>query len=305
MNKAPLLLLLVISIAAQNCEHCKPATQIATCPDYHCYMCGKNEVLNLDTLNCDCKGDFYRINGFCSRCPEGYSYDPITQWCEGINPCGPNQVLVDQKCQCQTGLIVIQNICQRCPVNQTYFPQYDACRCSPGYSLINGSCILVECGDNQVYSDAQQACVCAFGYYLINNTCGRCRNSEIYSAATQSCSPIVIPKCGHNEYYYECCCFCEEGYVRVNGDCVRCPENSSYNWNLNACVCDPGYFFVGEEVKQLPYQPQDTGSSFTSNPGYTYSAYGPSGGAGKAAVIKTYSNYDNSGINILRVRSGQ
>lgn len=197
--RTTLSLLLLLTVAfSQNCPGCKPATQIATCPDYHCYRCDKNEVLNIDTLNCDCLEGYYRINGFCGQCPAGYSYDPITQWCEGINTCGPNQVLVNQVCQCQPGLIVIQNICQRCPVNQTYYPQYDACRCSPGYSLVDGSCILIECGLNQVYSDTQLKCVCAFGYYLVNGTCGTCPNSQVYSSDTQSCSPIVRPTCGFN-----------------------------------------------------------------------------------------------------------
>lgn len=163
----------------------------------------------------------------------------------GIDPCGPNQVLVNGTCQCQPGLQIIQNICQRCPINQTYYPQYDACRCSQGYSSVNGSCILVTCGTNQVYSDSQQACVCAFGYYLVKGVCGKCSNKEVYNSATQSCSPLITPTCGFNEYYYECCCFCQNGYVRISGKCSTCPEHSSYDWTTNSCVCDEGYYFVG------------------------------------------------------------
>jgi hypothetical protein len=237
----------------------------------------------------------------CGKCPAGYEYDPVTQWCNGVNTCGPNQVLVNGICQCQPGLQVIQNICQRCPVNQTYFPQFDACRCSPGFSNINGSCILVSCGANEVYSESRQACVCDFGFYLVNGVCGRCTNREVYNSANQSCSPFVQPVCGMNEYWYECCCFCHLGYVRIGGKCVTCPENSSYDWHLNACVCDQGYYFVGEEVLQLPYQSADTGSSFTSNPGHVYSAYGPSTGPGQSGVITVFSNYDQNNVNIRGV----
>ena len=148
-----LLLLVATSAYYDNCRDCKPATKVASCPDYHCYRCGRNEVLDLYTLQCQCIENYYRVNGVCGQCPEGYSYDPITQWCTGDTPCGVNQVLVNGVCQCQPGLVVIQNICQGCPVNQTYFPDYDACRCSPGYSLINGLCILVECGYREVYSE--------------------------------------------------------------------------------------------------------------------------------------------------------
>jgi hypothetical protein len=292
-----LTLLLLTAVSSQNCNGCKPAPQIATCPDLHCYQCGTNEALNPTTLNCECTGSNYRINGVCGVCPDGYAYDPVTEWCNGINTCGPNQVLVNGTCQCQPGLQVIQNICQRCPVNQTYFAQYDACRCSPGYSSINNSCIIVTCSANQVYSDAQQACVCDFGYYLVNGVCGRCANNEVYNSAAQTCSPLVAPTCGFNEYFYECCCFCQNGYVRISGACNTCPAHSSYDWTTNACVCDQGYYFVGEQVLQLPYQSQDTGSSFTSNPGYAYSAYGPSFGAGASASINQFSNYDASGVN--------
>jgi hypothetical protein len=302
---ALLVLLLAMSAAAQNCRGCRPAEKVATCTDYHCYRCRRNEVLNLDTFECDCKEGFYRVNGRCAVCPEGYVYDEITQWCTGVNPCGPNQVLVNGVCQCQPGLVVIQNICQRCPVNQTYYPQYDACRCSPGFSLVDGDCILVECKTNEVYSESAQACVCAFGFYLIRTQsgeliiekCDRCKKNEAYNSITKTCSVLDKPTCGFNEYFYECCCFCENGYVRIGGQCVTCPRHSSYDWNLNACVCDEGYYFVGEEVKVLPYQSQDTGSSFTSNPAYIYSAYGPSLGAGGSATITQSSNYDGSGIN--------
>ena len=87
--------------------------------------------------------------------------------CEGINPCGINQHLVGGVCKCLPGLVVIQNICQRCPINQTYFPSYDACRCSIGYSLVNGTCILIDCVTNQVYDADKQACVCKQGYYEV------------------------------------------------------------------------------------------------------------------------------------------
>lgn len=291
------LLLLASTAIAQNCLGCTPPAQIKACSDYHCYRCDRNEELNLHTRLCDCREGFYRVNGRCRVCPEGYYYDEDLQWCVGIDTCGPNQVLIDGICQCQPGLIVIQNICQRCPENQTYYPQYDACRCSPGYSLVDGNCILVTCGKNQVYSDKEQKCVCEIGYYLINGVCDRCPKGKIYNSKDQTCEDPIAPVCGFNEYWYECCCFCELGYIRISGVCVKCPKHSSYNWHLNACVCDEGYYFVGEEIKQLPYQSRDTGSSFTSNPGRIYSGYGPSWGSGNSATLVSYSNYDASGVN--------
>lgn len=150
------ILLLTISMALYKdyctTSNCRPAKRTKSCTDYFCYQCDKNEKLNIKTLQCECIEGFYRINGRCGQCPAGYEYDEITQWCNGINPCAVNQVLVNGVCQCQPGLIVIQNICQRCPVNQTYFPEFDACRCSNGFSLINNTCIKIDCGINQVYS---------------------------------------------------------------------------------------------------------------------------------------------------------
>lgn len=238
------------------------------------------------------------INGVCGKCSKGYRYDAVRQQCIGINPCGINQYLVGGVCKCLPGLIVIQNICQRCPVNQTYFPAYDACRCSTNYTLVNGNCILIPCKDREVYDPKQQKCVCEFGYYLVNATCSYCPNHLVYFAANQSCIPIVIPVCGFNEYFYECCCFCERGYIKINGACNRCPAHSSYDWNTDSCVCDPGWFFVGEEVMQAPYQQQDTGSSFTSNPSYSYSYKAPyTGTPSNQPIIVVGSSYDASGIN--------
>ena len=60
----------------------------------------------------------------------------------------------------------------------------------------------------------------------------------------------------------------------------------------------PGYYFVGEDVKMIPYQTHDTGSSFTTNPGYVYSSKGPYGAmAINQPIIITSSNYDHNGVN--------
>lgn len=63
-------------------------------------------------------------------------------------------------------------------------------------------------------------------------------------------------------------------------------------------MCDAGYYFVGEEVKQIPYQQSDTGSSFTSNPTYLYSYKDPfSGSLASSPIIVLGSNYDASQVN--------
>jgi hypothetical protein len=307
-GKALLLLMLLAALSLayndklwkiDDCPSCKPAVKVANCNQPQCYHCGTNEVLNQATLYCECQPGFQPINGYCGKCREGYQYDPVLMQCVGVNPCGINQELVNGTCKCLSGLQVIQNFCQRCPANQTYFAQFDACRCSEGYSLVNGSCIFVTCLVNEVYSVDAQACVCGFGYYRINGTCGQCLLNQIFSPATNSCLNNTPPTCGLHEYWFEICCFCEIGYVRISGVCVTCPAHSSYDWNTDSCVCDPGWYFVGEEVKQLPYQYQDTGSSFTTNPSYSYSYKAPSNGIpSQEPTIVQGSNYDASGINI-------
>ena len=219
--------------------------------------------------------------------------------CIGINPCGINQHLVGTTCKCLPGLIVIQNICQRCPTNQSYFAEFDACRCSVGYTAVNGSCILVTCQEFEVYSVNDQACICANGYYRINGTCGQCNMNEVYDASTQSCTVFVPPSCSIHEYFYENCCFCEIGYVRIGGVCIACPENSFYDWNTDSCICKPGYYFVGEKVMRLPVQSHDTGSSFTTNPSYSYSYKSFHTGVPNSEPINIKgSNWDGSGLNI-------
>lgn len=305
MNKTVLIVLLLAvgSFAynvGQGCSAtwCKPAVKVQSCIQAYCYRCGVNEVLNQDTYYCDCKAGYLPINGVCGKCAEGYQYDSVMQQCIGINPCGINQYLVNGVCKCLPGLIVIQNICQRCPTNQTYFAQYDACRCSTGFTLLNGNCVLINCVVNEVYSADAQACVCASGYFRINGVCGQCLMNQVYNSATQTCNTIVPPNCGFNEYWYENCCFCEIGYVRISGTCISCPEHSSYDWNTDSCVCDAGYYFVGETVAQIPYQYYDTGSSYTSNPSYSYSYKAPySGVAATEPIIVVGSNYDASNIN--------
>jgi hypothetical protein len=80
--------------------------------------------------------------------------------------------------------------------------------------------------------------------------------------------------------------------------CNVCPEHSSYDRTTDTCVCDFGYYFTNEGVLALPYQSQVTGSSFTSNPGYTYSYKAPYNGvAANQPIIVVGSNYDQQGIN--------
>ena len=78
---------------------------------------------------------------------------------------------------------------------------------------------------------------------------------------------------------------------------MTCPEHSSYNWNINACVCDPGYYFVGEEIRRLPPSYVDTGSSVITNPASIYVSYGPTWGTEAYATLTQYSTYDYSGLN--------
>lgn len=255
-------------------------------------------MFNPDTLYCDCLPGYVPINGQCGKCRDGYQYDPVMQQCIGVNPCGINQYLVNGTCKCLPGLIVIQNICQRCPTNMTYYQEFDACRCTIGYTSLNGSCVYIECGLNEVYSVDSQKCVCAFGYYLISGSCSQCPIDKVYNVVNQSCDPFVTPTCGVHEYFFETCCFCERGYVKIDGKCGICPKHSSYDWNTDSCVCDPGYYFVGEQVKQVPYQYYDTGSSFNNNPGYTYSYKAPySSTPNEQPIIVIGSNYDSSAVN--------
>ena len=122
--------------------------------------------------------------------------------------------------------------------------------------------------------------------------------NEVYNAATQTCDIFIPPVCGLHEYWFEICCWCEIGFVRIGGRCVVCPENSYYDWNTDSCVCKPGYYFVGEQVRLIPYQTHDTGSSFTTNPGFTYTYKGPYGSVPVNQPISiTGSSYDHNGVN--------
>lgn len=203
----------------------------------------------MTSLLCTCSAGYYRIQGVCTVCPAGTTYNPLTQWCEGNGNngyCGYNQYYdpVSKYCYCNPGTYLIMGACSSCPANSYYDPNYGVCRCQQDYSLVNNTCILIPCRPNQYYDPISQTCVCSPGYYLINNVCGQCSGNLVYNPYYRQCVPPSQTQCGLNEYFYQCCCFCSPGYSRINGVCTACPPNSHFDWSQNCCVGDNGYLMI-------------------------------------------------------------
>lgn len=229
--------------------------------------CGTNEVLNFNTLVCECQGGFYKINGVCGGCQPYATYNKFTQKCDCIqgyvlnnnncipatrpplpptplpvpsSPCPPNQILVNQVCQCRVGFFLINGACTQCPTGQFYDASLAVCR--------------IPCLTNEVYNKYTRVCECATSYFRINGTCTQCPGNTTYSPASGNCGcpsgytnkgNYCVIGCGINEIFQNGQCCCITGYYPVNGICGQCEWNEVYDQGLGICrvPCDAKRIF--------------------------------------------------------------
>lgn len=170
-------------------------------------------------------------NGGCLNCSRGFFLD-ISGRCKQVNPlckgadskglcidCYPGYTLVSGACiigrtKVQANCFKVQNgICTKCfsryylnnvgecqPINplcKTFNPSGACTSCYPGYSLINGECLISGAGgtgqQNCAKTDANNICTsCYSGYYLsASNTCLKvndlCKTRNILNTICTSC----------------------------------------------------------------------------------------------------------------------
>jgi hypothetical protein len=150
-------------------------------------MCSNNEIYTSGT--CICIDGYYRINGVCGLCDDGYRYDFKQLICKPI--CTENSNYNNGKCLCNDGYYMINKRCQNCAYGTSYNSNTKSCS-----NL---------CGDNEVYSPG--GCVCINNYNRVNGSCQRCPYLTVYEESTMSC-------------------VCGKGLELVYGQCVaECKNN--------------------------------------------------------------------------------
>lgn len=148
--------------------------------------------------------------------------------------CPSNQVRMNGKCVCSPGNKIINGACTNCPRYSQYV--HGVCVCYNGNPPIDGQCQKLSCPDpNHVYDSISKSCKCKGPLVWMR---GRCE---------------YLKGCGENEYWCGTHCACHYGYMRQSGKCVKstavvpkCPPFSTFDAISYRCVCNAGYFSMGE-----------------------------------------------------------
>lgn len=212
-----------------------------------------------------CSANEGQANGWCVKCPTGFTKDPATGTCSRPIVCAPGSIVNADNTGCWTCPGGTQfssdgKACVRaCPANRpdmvfnetvqtappAGYPQTAGfapwrggdCRC-PGNTYDNGeACVAIPtCGVDMSFNVSLQACVPACGPSGIlgpvidgRRECVACPNGQV--AADGQC----VDPCG-------------AGQVRVGGTCVYCPGGSQPSGATNVAgeqlscssVCGPG-----------------------------------------------------------------
>jgi len=163
-------------------------------------------------------------------CPPLQVYDSIYRICRV--DCKHNEVwdTTIRACRCLPGFYLVQGVCSQCnPKTQVYDQKNQCCDCKSGYFKTagqgcNGVCIP-RCTDNEDWLGNR--CACKPGFYLINNFCTKCPEGQIYDIYERVCKI----QCGHNQVYNfnSGKCDCIKGFVIIQGTCSKCPEGLEYD----------------------------------------------------------------------------
>ncbi|XP_015172869.1 PREDICTED: nidogen-2 isoform X3 [Polistes dominula] len=222
---------------------------------YTCYS--ENDTITEDTLqpqcsndSCWCPSGWKLQDDICIREEDGYTtVDYIRDYeCNDNSDCMKNE---------------------RCTYNPTS-SRYE-CTCNPGFSMVDGQCVVADCSTNpsQCHVNAQCVstgdggfkCSCIDGYH--GDGVRQCIEDHIGCNVIFNCGKFAA--CGYNQTTTNYVCICQKGYYGdgftclPQSSCKRDPSLCSPNAscvpagdNNFACVCNDGYTGDGTNCRTRP-----------------------------------------------------
>jgi hypothetical protein len=223
--------------------------------------------VRINSTHCACtNSSLIMVNGVCSRCPEGSTWN-FTK-CVPVCEVGSTWNTTLKKCICDTGYKRVGSRCVPCGANQ--IGVNEQCLGCPAYSFLSINNCICEDGYQEDRSSGNQVCRsrCPLGsqqdiaakrcrctelnYFLQGGVCRPCGvnqisdgiecklcpSNSVVSGSTCQCKNVneevydkinrVCVRCGENEFPYR-------------GVCASCPINSTLDQAKGRCVCKPGY----------------------------------------------------------------
>ncbi|XP_078048205.1 nidogen isoform X4 [Augochlora pura] len=215
--------------------------------------CTKTEVSCMEVDICDPKASCQSEEPLAKCvCNPGYEGDGTT--CSPIDKCSSNA-------DCTEG-----EMCSYNPSSSRH-----ECTCSPGYSMVDGRCVVSDCSTNPRQCHVNAHCVSAGdgGYQCVCNEgyngdgIRQCVEDHIGCNVLNNCGRNAI--CGYNEAAANFACVCQPGFY---GDGFTCLPQSSCRRdpalcspdatcvpagdNQFACMCNEGYSGDGTSCKPRP-----------------------------------------------------
>lgn len=212
----------------------------------------------------NCKSNCYQCSpnlGICSKCREGYYWDPTLIMCRFLAEAKPGckfQRTMSTCQQCNEGFVLNQNQCIKCAVTNCLdcSEGSNICKkCLAGYTSTttsnqNSNCGL-RCGvtncDTCTPGNANSCLKCLDGYRLVNpTTCERCTDQNCLdcSDSVNVCKIKAPLKSCKNGFYWDGskCVVCGNNCVECDfrGVCLGCDSTRGYYMKEDS-RCHTGY----------------------------------------------------------------
>ncbi|XP_031781812.1 nidogen isoform X2 [Nasonia vitripennis] len=232
---------------------------------------------------------------YMCQCNPGYEGDGMECSkseisCLDVDICDPNASCRQDdpiaKCVCNTGYKGDGTTCspydecrehKECSENEwcSYVPAHSRfeCTCQPGYSMVDGQCVLADCSTNpqQCHVNAQCVsssdglggyhCACIAGYH--GDGLRQCVEEHVSCSEVNNCGRNAV--CGYNQTSANYACVCLPGFYGDGFNCVQqtsCRQNPSLcsrdasclplGGNEFTCVCNEGFIGDGADCRPRP-----------------------------------------------------
>ncbi|KAL4460055.1 hypothetical protein ABPG73_001733 [Tetrahymena malaccensis] len=249
-----------------KCKKCSSPKECTECSKGY-YLAGNKKCINtcFAASNCSCLGQLYACNqsangpaecdqgqyidhnGDSAKCPPNCNSLPEGVTC---NICVGGFLFKDGKCidKCPATFIENkQNLQCDCRQNSSYSISDQMCTCNPGYFEKEGECQQCISKCNKCVS--QNTCLqCSPGYFIfIDKTCvSKCPSTFIANNSNQSC------ECRPNSQLSVNKCICNSGYFEIGDNCQQCTSNCSQCVSSSTCSkCISGYYLLRDGFQLL------------------------------------------------------